>query len=39
MSEHRRPVRVTENQAGPYGQLVEVGGYSFLSDEPEALGG
>lgn len=39
MSEHRRPVRVTETHAGPYDQMVAVGNQTFVTDEPEALGG
>ncbi len=39
MSEHRRPVRVTENNEGPYGQLVVAGVHALTADEPEALGG
>lgn len=39
MSEHRRPVRVSENHEGPYGQLVVVGSATFTTDEPVAVGG
>jgi uncharacterized OsmC-like protein len=39
MSEHRRPVRVSETHAGPYDQMVVIGTQTFITDEPEAVGG
>ena len=39
MSEHRRPVKVTENHKSPYAQDIEVGPHTLQADEPIALGG
>lgn len=39
MGEHRRPVQVTEIHRGPYSQMATAGNHTFITDEPEALGG